>query len=219
MKAFIRFSFVLLVSSCSQFIKTADREIPQTRPGGGVIERFSLESNSGKISMDSREFEKYAFELGLNPAGQISETELLAVKNRAKLRKLERVIQTDREQSQYAKILPFLKTDGEKIDYLTIPSIEGRLAWAGRNKIWARAIPDPKLSDVADKQDIAVGMTGTLVRRAWGEPIDIEASGNPIYRNEKWKYVKDVPTVNGYKRERRFVYFEAGRVIGWETEQ
>lgn len=219
MKAFLMFPLILLLSSCSQFIKTADREIHQTGPDGGVIERYSIDSNSGKISMDPREFEKFAFELGFNPAGKLSETELLAVKHRAKLRKLERAMQTEREQHQYAKILPLLKTDEEKIEYLSIPSLEGRLAWGNRNKIWSRGIPDPKLSDVADKQDIAVGMTGTLVRRAWGEPSDVEASGNPIYRNERWKYVKDVPTVNGYKRERRFVYFESGRVVGWETEQ
>ncbi len=208
----------LSFSACSQLIKTADRTTPIS-PDGMTQEQFSLETNAAKVTMDSREFEKFAYELGFNPSGKLTEPELISVKNRAKLRKMERAMQTEREQMHYAKILPLLKSDEEKIEYLGIPSTEGRMAWANRNKIWTRSTPDPKLSDVADKQDIAVGMTGPLVRRAWGEPVDVEASGNPIYRNERWKYLKDVPTVNGYKRERRFVYFEAGRVVGWETEQ
>ena len=201
--------------SCAQFIKTADRD---GLPAGAEGTVKTNEAVTRTTELSTSEFEKYAYELGLNPKMALTETEMALVKNRAQLRKMERAIQTEKEQQNYAKILPNLQTDKEKIEYLSLPTIEGRLAWANRNKIWNRAKPDPKMLDVSDKQDIAVGMTVQLVRRAWGEPEAIETSGNPIYRNERWKYVKDVPTTSGYKRERRFVFFESGRVVGWETE-
>lgn len=210
------FIAILLFVGCTPFIKTAVRpEIitTETEATGNVVSTKTFDSN-----MSSSEFEKYAYELGYNPKGSLTTSEIELIRDRSKLRRLERAIQTEREQTHYAKILALLKTDHEKIEYLTRPSLEGRLAWANRNKIWERSKPDPKLIDISERQDIAVGMTTQLVRRAWGEPEAIEASGNPIYKNERWKYVKDVATSNGYKRERRFVFFESGRVVGWETE-
>ena len=199
---------------CAQFIKTADRAEVKTTEISANANSTGMRSPDISLS----EFEKYAYELGYNPKMPLTATETELVKDRAQIRKMERVIQTEKEQTHYAKILPLMQADREKIEYLTLPTIESRLAWANRNKIWNRSKPDPKMLDVSDKQDIAVGMTTQLVRRAWGEPESVEASGNPIYKNERWKYVKDVATSNGYKRERRFVFFESGKVIGWETE-
>lgn len=201
--------------SCAQFIKTADRADVQTQQMDQANQKPTIIHST---DLSPSEFEKYAYELGYNPKTPLTTTETELVKNRAQLRKMERAIQTEKEQMHYAKILPLLQTDKEKIEYLLLPTIESRLAWANRNKIWNRSKPDPKMLDVSDKQDIAVGMTAQLVRRAWGEPESVETSGNPIYRNERWKYVKDVPTTSGYKRERRFVFFESGKVVGWETE-
>lgn len=200
---------------CTQFIRTADRsEVQNNQMQSANPNDISIRSPE----LSQSEFEKYAYELGFNPKTILTSSETELVKNRAHLRKIERALQTEREQINYAKILPLLQTDKEKIEYLTLPTTESRLAWANRNKIWNRSKPDPKMVDVSDKQDIAVGMTAKLVRRAWGEPESVETSGNPIYRNERWKYVKDVPTTSGYKRERRFVFFESGKVVGWETE-
>lgn len=61
-------------------------------------------------------------------------------------------------------------------------------------------------------------MPAEYVKKSWGEPVNIEVSGNPIYRNERWQYNKQVATPQGYKQEKRYVYFEGGRVVGWETE-
>lgn len=205
---------IVFSSGCAQFIKTADRS---GSPSDLTLDSAKV-SDLRTTELSTPEFEKYAYELGYNPKTTLTESEIAFVKDRAQLRKMERAIQTEKEQQHYAKILPNLQTDKEKIEYLSLPTIESRLAWANRNKIWNRSKPDPKMLDVSDKQDIAVGMTAQLVRRAWGEPESIETSGNPIYRNERWKYVKDVPTTSGYKRERRFVFFESGRVVGWETE-
>jgi hypothetical protein len=114
--------------------------------------------------------------------------------------------------------LPWLKNDEEKINLLEIPSVEGRQVWINKNKIWSRAQDLKEFDDVVESQDIAVGMPAEYVKKSWGEPVNIEVSGNPIYRNERWQYNKQVSTPQGYKQEKRYVYFEGGRVVGWETE-
>ena len=87
-----------------------------------------------------------------------------------------------------------------------------------KNKIWSRANDLKEFEEVVDSQDIALGMPTEYVKKSWGEPNNVEVSGNPIYRNERWQYNKQVSTPQGYKQEKRFVYFEGGRVVGWETE-
>ena len=161
---------------------------------------------------------KYAYEVGLDPKKELSSEELQTVDKRKRVRILERSLDSQKERYNYSKVLPWLKNDDEKIDYLTIPSIEGRQAWINKNKIWKRSKNSKEFQDVMESMDIAVGMASDLVKKAWGEPNGIEHSGNPIYKNERWNYIKQVSTPNGYRQEKRFVYFEGGRVVGWETE-
>ena len=112
-----------------------------------------------------------------------------------------------------------MKNDDEKIEFLSVPTIEGRQQWINRKNIWARAqAPQEDMKGLIEAQDIAVGMPQEYVRRSWGEPLSVEVSGNPIYKNERWKYQRFVSTSQGYRQETRFVYFEGGRVVGWETE-
>ncbi len=170
------------------------------------------------VNLTRDELEKYAYEIGLDPRKELTEEQKLQVEKRKKLRYHERSLDSQKERVQYSKVLPWLKSDDEKLDYLTIPSIEGRQAWTNQNKIWARAKELKGYFDVMESQDIAIGMPGDYVKKAWGDPDNIEASGNPIYKNERWKYLKQVSTPQGYRQERRLVYFEGGRVVGWETE-
>lgn len=74
------------------------------------------------------------------------------------------------------------------------------------------------MKSLIETQDIAVGMPQDYVKRSWGDPMSVEVSGNPIYKNERWKYQKFVSAPEGYRKETRYVYFEGGRVVGWETE-
>lgn len=74
------------------------------------------------------------------------------------------------------------------------------------------------MKGLVENQDIAIGMTQDLVRKAWGEPESIDVSGNRIYKNEKWKFSRTMTLGDGFKSEKRYVYFEGGRVVGWETE-
>ncbi len=169
-----------------------------------------------KLSQD--ELEKYAYEIGLDPRQALTEEQRIEIDKRRRLRLLERALDSHKERQQYSKVLPWLKSDDEKLDYLSIPSIEGRQAWINKNKIWSRQKELKGYIDVMESQDIAVGMPTDYVRKSWGDPAHVEVSGNPIYKNERWKYLKQVSTPQGYRQEQRYVYFEGGRVVGWETE-
>ncbi len=217
------FTLLLLFSSflisCST-LKTADRTELQTDEVKREYVTLSHESNITNFQSDisDEDLTKYSYELGYDPQKGLSTEEKLEVKKRYQVRKLERTLDSEKERRHYSKIVPYLMTDQEKIDYLSIPSIEGRQAWVIRNKIWARAKSSKDFLDIVEVQDLTLGMTQDLVKKSWGDPESVEISGNIIYKNEKWRYIRDVPTANGYKRERRFVFFEGGRVIGWETE-
>ena len=211
---------LLSIFSCGS-IKTADRpELADSEQPGSQMTRTRESVNSGKDPdrLSDKDLEKYAYELGLDPKKGFTDTERKDVMNRRRLRQLERGLDSPRERVNYSKVLPLFANDLERIEYLSIPSLEGRQAWANRNKIWGREKINPDLVVAAEAKDIAVGMTQDLVRQSWGEPTQVEQSGNPIYKNERWKYIRELPTLSGYKRQRRYVYFEAGRVVGWETE-
>ena len=171
-----------------------------------------------KVELNQLEIQKFAYELGFDPKKTLSEEQKKQIVDRKRLRELERSLDTHKERVQYSKVLPWFKNDLEKIEMLNIPSIEGRQVWINKNKIWSRAKSLKEFDEVVESADIAVGMPAEYVKKSWGEPDNVETSGNPIYRNERWQYNKQVSTPQGYKNEKRLVYFEGGRVVGWETE-
>lgn len=215
---------ILLLSqlsvSCAYMVKTADRpELGTTKTETLEVTRSGDQSQAittGQIS--ETDLKKYAYELGYNPDKGLSEEERKQILSRYKVRALERTLDSEKERKHYSKVLPYLESDQEKVDYLSNPTIEGRQAWIIRNKIWSRAKADKDFLEVVESQDLTIGMNQELVKKSWGDPESVEYSGNPVYRNEKWRYVRDVPSPNGYKRQLRYVYFEGGRVVGWETE-
>lgn len=187
--------------------------IPVTDP-----ERAQKEAAYEFGPMSEKEFQKYAYELGFDPKNDLSLSQKIQIDQRKKLRQLERRLDSQKERLQYSKILPWMHSDEEKIEFLSIPSIEGRQAWINKSRIWLRAKELKDYSDVMDSEDIAMGMPADYVKRSWGDPDAIEVSGNSIYKNERWKYLKQVSTPQGYHQEKRHIYFEGGRVVGWETE-
>jgi len=167
---------------------------------------------------NSNESQKMAVEMGFDPA-TMSDEQMKQIQARKQLRDLERKLDSKREREQYAKTLPWLKSDEEKVEFLSLPGVENRQNWINQKKIWQRAqIPTQEFKELIDAQDIAIGMPMDYVRKAWGEPQVIENSGSPTFKNERWKYTRHVSTGEGFKQERRYVYFEGGRVVGWETE-
>jgi hypothetical protein len=65
-------------------------------------------------------------------------------------------------------------------------------------------------------RDVVLGMDMRDVLGVWGEPTDIERAGLPEHGNERWIYSTGLQS-RWSLREARVVYFEAGRVVGWET--
>ncbi len=212
-------SLILAFFSCSGIpkIKTVRSDAPP------AIEKPDAKSSmpsasKGDSKLNDLELAKYAYEIGLDPAAELSNEDLANIEKRKKVRYLERTLDSQKERINYSKILPWLQSDDEKIAYLQVPSLEGRQAWVNKNQIWKRAQNLKDFNNLVENLDIAAGMPADYVKKSWGEPESIEHSGNPIYKNERWKYLKQVSTPNGYRQEKRTVYFEGGRVVGWETE-
>jgi hypothetical protein len=207
-----RFLLVTLaLPACAQFQRSVDSGYTQRQK---VVTSYSSTANPRSDSDSVRT----AYELGFNPA-TMSGDEQHQVDQRLRLRALEKALDSKQEKLQYSKVLPWLKNDDEKIEMLSVPSLEGRQAWINRNGIWARArLPENRMKELIDSQDISVGMPMEYVKRAWGDPVAVEVSGNPVYKNERWKFTRNVPGSDGFHQQKRSVYFEGGRVVGWETE-
>lgn len=139
--------------------------------------------------------------------------------DRVRLKQLENTLRTNKEVEQYSRALPFMKDEAERIRFLELADYEARQTWLKNEKFFERnKQTQEQLQPLVETQDIAIGMPQVLVKKSWGEPENVEVSGNPQFRNEKWRYSKYVSTPYGYKLERKLVYFEAGKVVGWETE-
>ncbi len=202
-------TYFLALTGCAQF---------QRSSSSGYKEGLQYSETRPQSNRYDRATRQTAYELGKNPE-DLSYEDLETIRSRQKLKDLERTLISKKEREQYSKVLPWLISDAEKIDFLSIPSIEGRQQWINRKNIWARSqAPQEEVKSLIEAQDIAVGMPQEYVRRSWGEPMNVEVSGNPLYKNERWKYQRQVATSQGFRKETRFVYFEGGRVVGWETE-
>ena len=142
-----------------------------------------------------------------------------AIETKTRLKQLENTLQSKKEMEQYSRTLPFLRDDNEKIYFLSLAGYEARQKWLKDEDINSRAQQSVETyRELVEAQDIGLGMTQILVKKSWGEPESVESSGNPQFRNERWHYSKYVSTPDGYKLEKKRVYFEGGRVAGWEVE-
>lgn len=203
--------FISCLSACSM--------MQRSQSSGYHDGRRPVTPSSLREDETSLENKRMAYELGYNPNQAMSEEQLESIDDRRNLRTLERRLESPREKEQYSKVLPWLKDDRERVEFLSIPTVEGRQAWIQQNEIPKRAqILPPDIKAVIDEGDIAVGMPQDLVKKSWGEPQDKEVSGNPLYKNEKWKYSRYVSSSEGFRKENRNVYFEGGKVVGWETD-
>lgn len=141
------------------------------------------------------------------------------VDGRTRLKQLENALSTKKETEQYSKALPWFQNEDERIEFLQLPGFEARQKWLVRQGFSSRAtVTQSQMKDLVEAQDIALGMPQNLVRQAWGEPDNVEVSGNPQFKNERWRYNRYVSTQDGYKPEKKLVYFEGGKVVGWELE-
>lgn len=205
-------STATVLAGCAQFQRSADSGYNSY----GETLQYRDEDNGGRGH--DRQTRQTAYELGKDP-NSLSSKDLREIKSRQRVREMERTLSSKKEREQYSKVLPWFKSDEEKIEFLNVPSIEGRQQWINSRNIWNRSqAPASEMKGLVDSQDIAIGMPQDYVKKSWGDPLNVEHSGNPIYKNERWKYERFISTAEGYRKEVRFVYFEGGRVVGWETE-
>jgi len=181
--------------------------------GPNTIQDFYRERRA-KAWQDTKE------ELAIPEGRELSENEVQDIRTRIELNRLEKTLQRDAKKKQYYSLKPFFNNDAEKVYYLKLPTDDARMRWTN-----ARGISSvennfsPQDTQLIESNDIAKGMTQKAVTQSWGEPDFVEVAGNALYGNERWRYNKLVSTEEGYKNETRILYFDAGRVVGWETKQ
>lgn len=158
----------------------------------------------------------YERESARNELGYTSNEKSIAY--RQSLKRHERELEGRAEKEQYYRAKPLLKNDSERLRFLGLASTAKRDRYLASIGIDGDTITHPpEVQQLIDENDIAAGMTKQAVRDAWGAPDGVEVAGNPMYGNEQWHYSEQVTSSEGYMTEKRVVFFEGGRVVGWET--
>jgi hypothetical protein len=209
--------FVLLQTNCAHVV-SRHPESGYGNPSRNLKKISSVNDNSSN-SKELVELQKIAAEIGFNPRSIASEDEFSKIKSKYQIRKAELLLNNQRELSQYNKIVSLFKDEDEQLEFLSLGSFEEKQLWMKQNEVLSRAKqPSAEYASIISNQDIAIGMTEDWVRQSWGEPESVEYSGNPAFKNQKWQYRRFISSTEGYKKENRIVYFEGGKVIGWDSE-
>lgn len=154
-------------------------------------------------------------ELGLNQS-ELSDLHQQILDNRIELKKLEEELDTETAKQQYYEYKAYMNSDRQRIQFLELPTVEQREAMAIQLGLPQKAKQKSAYEeDAIIENDIFIGMTRKAVRESWGEPEVVEVAGNPLYGNERWKYSTYVATAEGFLEEERVIYFEGGRIVGW----
>jgi hypothetical protein len=158
-------------------------------------------------------------ELGiLKNTQELSDREAAAVRARLTLQNLENQLEYSMEKKQYYNYKPYFRNDYERIQFLRLENREVRERFAKTRGIAAVGNKmAPESLRAIENTDIHKGMLKEAVIQSWGEPDMREVDGNEAYGNERWHYKKLVSSEEGYKQENRILYFESGRIVGWET--
>lgn len=212
LKALILVAWALGLSACTTFTRDprsgyADSDSPLYRATDFYNERAEYQESQAKE------------EFGWNEGRTLTEAEQQALELRLRLTRLESRLETGREKRQYYQIKGQMKNDEERIWFLSLPSLESRERWARNRGLLENDGPhSEEKAALIEKNDIAVGMSQKEVNESWGDPDVVEVAGNPVYGNERWRYSRYISSSDGYQQENRIIYFEAGRVAGWETQ-
>ena len=162
------------------------------------------------VELEARE------ELGLLGRG-LGDDERAAVETRLRLKRQEQRLKTKRETKQYYDVRSALKNDRERLAFLSLPTYEARERFAQSRGLGSKEeVFSDEVAKTIESNDIALGMSQKAVLESWGDPDMVEVAGNPVYGFERWKYNRYVSGGEGYQKELRVVFFEGGRVVGWE---
>lgn len=156
-------------------------------------------------------------EMGYSSTTELDDNQRAALQLRLRLTQAEKELVARREREQYFRHKSLMRNDRERLEFLRLPSYETRSRWlAARGISASNPTHPPEYQKLIENNDVTLGMTRQAVRDSWGEPELVEVAGNPIYGNERWKYLEEVSSPEGYQTEARIIYFESGRVVGWE---
>ncbi len=107
-----------------------------------------------------------------------------------------------RTPQKYGEYLPYMSSD-ERVEFYTLTSDRQRDLFIEEHGVNVRKMLDELLER---------GMTPSQVRQLLGPPKFEEVLIRDI-RNETWVYYR----FNGFRRSRYMVYFDSGRVSGWDA--
>lgn len=187
--------------------------LQRSHDSGYAYHDEELASGRGRRKMEN---EAAAQELGF-ASRELSDREVRAVQDRTSLTRAEKSLEGKREREQYFRNKAYFRNDRERIEFLNLGSYEARSRYLSAKGIdGAHTDYPPEIQALVEMNDITLGMSKQAVRDSWGEPEQVEVAGNPIYGNERWHYTEQLPSTEGYTTENRLVYFEGGRVVGWE---
>ena len=79
---------------------------------------------------------------------------------------------------------------------------------------WSRSAPETPEA-VNRIGDVTLGMTQADVLSLWGQPRDAQVAGRPENGNVRWIYTQSPSRWE--TGDSRVLYFENGRVVGWES--
>ncbi len=136
---------------------------------------------------------------------------------RMDLKDAEHMIATKKERALYYHFYSYFGSDKERLYFLNLPDYETKNRFLiSRGYYDKEKVTSPETAAAIESQDIILGMTPTHVMESWGDPDVKEFAGNSMRGNERWKYSKFIPQADGFEKEVRVIYFEHGRVVGWE---
>jgi hypothetical protein len=180
-----------------------------------ACQNFERSSDSGYGVGSARPKTKTVYSSG----GQLTAESFQHFPKNQKINYLEKRLKSRSEKEHYSRVLPWFESDDERLEYLLLIDLERKEAWTQNKSIWNRSgSPTEQSLTLIKNQDIAMGMPREYVKRSWGEPQNVDVSGDPLFLNERWKYMKQVSSTQGYRQEKKVVYFEGGKVVGWSTD-
>lgn len=151
-----------------------------------------------------------------NKVRKLTEEEKIALDKRMRVKKYEQSLRPV-EREQYYNYQNFLPTDQDKIDFFSLPTVAARDRFADQKGFYYKSNTlSPSEKEAVQRKDIVVGMSKASVVMSWGDPEEVEVAGSENKGNERWKYIEYNASLDGYKKEQRYIIFEGGKVVGWQ---
>ncbi len=137
--------------------------------------------------------------------------------DRMLLSRLEKAITTSEERAQYNRYKSTLESDKERLEFLALENYNSKERYLSSKGYTATPNRHPRdVASLIEQNDVAVGMGRQAVLESWGDPAQVEVAGRRENGNERWIYKEYISTPEGFQEEHRVLYFENGRLVGWE---